>query len=129
MVQSIAVWFVLILAEILHGIARGVLLVPYVGQFRSNQIGVFTGSAIILAIAIVFARWLGATRPSQSFGIGFLWLVLTLAFELLFGRLVVGASWDRLFSDYNVLQGGLMPLGMIVLVLSPWIAVKVRKAA
>jgi hypothetical protein len=37
---------------------------------------------------------------------------------------VVGASWERLLSDYNVLQGGLMPFGMIVLVLSPWIAGK-----
>lgn len=59
-------------------------------------------------------------------GIGLLWAVLTLAFEISFGRFVVGATWERLLSDYNVLQGGLMPFGMIVLVLSPWIAGKVR---
>ena len=40
--RAIAIWIVLILAEILHGIARGILLVPHVGEFRSNQIGVFT---------------------------------------------------------------------------------------
>ena len=42
--RTIAIWLVLIAAEILHGIARGILLVPHVGEFRSSQIGVFTGS-------------------------------------------------------------------------------------
>jgi len=73
--------------------------VPHVDEFRSNQIG-----------------------------IGILWLILTLACELLFGRLVVGASWERLAADYNVFDGGLMPFGMAVLALSPWIAGKVRGA-
>ena len=40
-------------AEILHGIASGIFLVPHVGEFRSSQIGVFTGSVIILAVALV----------------------------------------------------------------------------
>ena len=67
-------------------------------------------------------------RPdlSQLLGVGVLWLVLTLAFEILFGRFVVGASWQRLAADYNILEGGLLPFGMIVLALSPLIAGKVR---
>ena len=72
---------------------------------------------------------IGASRSSQLLWIGLFWGGLTLAFEILFGRFVVGASWERLLSDYNVLEGGLMPLGMIVLVLSPWIAGKVRGVA
>jgi len=89
----------LIAAEILHhGIARSVFLFPHVGQFRSNQIGVGTGSLIILAIALVFVRWIGASRSSQLLGIGVLWAVLTLAFEIRFGRFAVGASWGRILS-------------------------------
>ena len=124
--RSLAIWLILITAEILHGILRGILLVPHIGEFRSGQIGVFTGSLIILAIAIIFVRWTGATRPRQLLGIGVLWLGLTLAFEFLFGHFVAGASWERLASDYNVLQGGLLPFGMIVLLFSPLIAGKVR---
>lgn len=122
LIKALTVWLILIAAEIVHGIARAVFLVPHVGEFRSNQIGVFTGSLIIL----VFVRWIGPFRSSQLLGIGVLWGGLMLAFEILFGRFVVGASWERLLSDYNVLGGGLMPLGMIVLVSSPWIAGKVR---
>ena len=124
--RAFAVWIILIAAEILHGILRGVFLVPHVGQFRSNQIGVFTGSLIILVIALMSVRWIRATRPSLLLGIGGLWLGLTLAFEILFGRFVAGASWERLASDYNVLKGGLLPVGMVILFLSPWIAGKAR---
>ena len=49
--RCLAIWLLIISAEILHGILRAILLVPLVGEFRSNQIGVFTGSAIILVIA------------------------------------------------------------------------------
>ncbi|MHB8971607.1 MAG: hypothetical protein ACYC3X_18580 [Pirellulaceae bacterium] len=125
-VRSFAIWLILIAAEILHGIVRGMFLVPYVGPFRSSQIGVFTGSLIIFAIALAFVRWIGASRSSQLLGIGVLWLILTLAFEFLFGHFVVGASWERLASDYNVLQGGLLAFGMVFLAFSPWIAGKRR---
>lgn len=128
-VRALAVWIILILAEILHGILRAVLLVPHVGEFRSNQIGVFTGSLIILAIALLTVRWIGASRQSQLLGVGLMWMALTVSFEILFGRFVVGASWERLASDYNVLQGGLMPFGLAVLVLSPWIAARLRRVA
>jgi len=124
--RTLALWLVLIAAEVLHGIARAAFLVPYVGEFRSNQIGVFTGSIIILVIALIFVRWMGAPRPAQLLMLGAVWLSLTVAFEVLFGRFVVGLSWERLAADYNVLEGGLMPVGLLVLLLSPWVAGKVR---
>jgi len=124
--RAVAIWLVLMVAEILHGIARGIFLVPHVGEFRSNQIGVFTGSLIILLIALAFARWIGATRTTALLAVGVLWLGLTLAFEVAFGRFVVGVSWERLVADYNVLEGGLLPFGMLLLLLSPLISGKVR---
>ena len=56
--RAFSVWLIIIVAEIVHGILRAIVLVPWVGEFRSNQIGVFTGSAIILAIAYVSIRWI-----------------------------------------------------------------------
>jgi len=124
--RALAVWVVLIAAEILHGVVRAALLVPHLGQFRSSQIGVFTGSLIILVISLLLVRWIGATRSSRLLGIGVLWLGLTLAFEILFGHFVAGQSWERLASDYKVFEGGLLPFGMIFLAFSPLIAAKMR---
>lgn len=124
--RSLTIWLVLIVAEIAHGILRALALVPIVGEFRSNQIGVFTGSAIILLIAYFTIRWIGARRRNELLLAGLIWLVLTVAFEVLFGRFVVGLSWERIASDYNVLNGGLMPLGLLMLFFSPMIAAKFR---
>ncbi len=125
-VRALLIWLVLICAEIIHGILRAILLVPMIGEFRSNQIGVFTGSAIILVIAYFTIRWIGAKRTSELLTVGFLWLVLTVAFEVMFGRFVMGLSWERLGADYNLLEGGFMPLGLLVLFFSPLIAAKLR---
>ena len=57
------------------------------------------------------------SRTTDLLAVGVLWLVLMLAFEVAFGRFVVGASWDRPAADYNVLEGGLLPFGMLVLLI------------
>lgn len=126
LIRGFAAWLLLIVAEIVHGILRAITLVPLVGAFRSNQIGVFTGSAIILVIAYFTIRWVGAKRTSELLLVGFIWLVLTVAFEVLFGRFVMDLSWERIGSDYNIFKGGLMPLGLLALFFSPMIATKMR---
>lgn len=126
-IRSLAIWFVLIALEIVHGILRGIVLVPFVGEFRSNQIGVFTGSAIILAVAYFAIRWIGTQRPHQLLLVGLIWLVLTVAFEVLFGRFVVELPWERIAADYNLLGGGLMPLGLLFLFVSPMVASKLHR--
>lgn len=124
--RSLAVWLLIIVAEVLHGILRAIALVPFVGEFRSSQIGVFTGSAIIFAITFLTIRWIRAARTTELLFVGGLWLVLTVTFELLLGRFVMGLSWERIGADYNLLAGGLMPLGLVFLFLSPLLAAKLR---
>ncbi len=47
-----------------------------------------------------------SSRQLNVFGL--IWLLLTVAFEVLFGRFVMGLSWERIASGYNVTNGGLM---------------------
>jgi hypothetical protein len=72
-------------------------------------------------------RWLGARSVYQLMGVGLLWLVLMLGFEIGFGRFVMGYSWERIGSDYNIFDGGLLPIGMVVLAAAPLIAAKLRR--
>ncbi len=126
LLRGLIVWLVIIGAEFLHGTARIVWLEPLVGDFRARQISVFTGSVLILAIAFVFIRWLRAAQVNQLLSVGLLWLSLTVGFEIFLGRLVMQLSWERILSDYNLFQGGLMPIGLMVLTLSPLTTAKVR---
>jgi hypothetical protein len=114
----------IIAAEFVHGIARAVFLVPYVGDSQSRQIGVVTGSVLFLLIACLTTKWLRADRTSLQIQAGSTWVVLTLAFELGFGHFVMRVPWNKLVEDYNVQRGGLLPLGLLGLSLSPLIAAR-----
>ena len=116
----------IISVEVLHGIARTIVLAPVAGDFRARQIAVLTGSFLVLAVATTFIRWIRPAQAGEAVCLGLLWLVLTVAFEIAFGRYVANAPWSRIASDYNLLRGGLLPIGLCVLTAAPLIAAKVR---
>ena len=127
LLRSFIVWLFIVLAEFLQGTVREILLVPVIGELRSRQVGVFTGSVIILFIAILFIRWICAANIHQLLAIGFFWLILMLGFEISFGRFILGFSWERIASDYNLVEGGFLSIGMLVLAAAPLIAAKTRQ--
>jgi hypothetical protein len=124
--RALAVWLMIIGAEFIHGILRGLLLLPLVGDFQARQISVFTGSILILGITWLLIRWIGVESLGGLLATGLLWLVLTVLFELSLGRLVMQVSWERILSDYDLRHGGLLPLGLLIMMLSPLIAARLR---
>jgi hypothetical protein len=125
--RAFFVWLVIICVESLHGVLRTLLLQPLVGDFRARQVAVFTGSALILTIAYLLGPWLRVRNNKFLLGVGLLWVLWTVAFELALGRLVLDMSWQRILSDYDLLHGGLMVFGLAFLALSPLIAAKLRE--
>jgi hypothetical protein len=117
---------VFILAESLNGAARIFWLIPLLGDRLAHQVSFAIGSLLILTIATLFIRWLKAEKSWQLLSIGLAWLLLTVLFEIGLGRFVFAYSWEQIAADYNLLQGGLMPIGLVLLVLSPFIATKIR---
>ena len=124
--RAIAVWFVLITAEMIHGIVRSILLRPRLGDRRARQIGVFTGSLVNLGMTHFFIRWIGARTTRALVRVGVVWVVLTVVFEVTFGRLVMRSSWERIRSDYDLAHGGLLPIGLVALAGSPLVASRLR---
>src|SRR6185295_1706894 len=106
---------------------RTVFLERFVGDFRARQMAVFTGSLLMLAVAALFIHWIRPTRVRDAVAVGVVWLILTLAFELAFGRYVVHATWSRIGSDYNLLKGGLLPIGLLVLTAAPLATARFRR--
>jgi hypothetical protein len=125
-IRAIIVWLLLMGAEVIHGTIRTLLLAPVVGDFRSRQIGVFTGSIIILAVVFLSIGWIGA-KGKALIAVGVLWLVLTLMFEISLGHFVFGYPWERVVADFNVPKRGLLPIGLLIMAFSPVIAARIRK--
>jgi hypothetical protein len=127
--RSIAIWLIFIVIESINGTIRTLWLVPSVGDLRAHQISFVTGSLLILTISTIFVRWLNISSLSQSIGVGVLWMLLTVVFEVGLGRLAFGYSWAQIAADYNLLQGRLMSLGLVLLLLAPLIATKIRSVS
>lgn len=71
--RALVVWLVLIAVEFAHGTLRSIFLVPVVGDFRSRQIGVFTGSTLILAVVYLLVPWLRTADRKSLILVGVLW--------------------------------------------------------
>ncbi len=127
LLRAFIVWLLIAVAEMLHGILRVRFLNRRVGDHRARQIGVFSGSAIILAIAGFAAPWIGANTMRQLLGVGSFWLMLMLAFDIGFGRLVFHASWERILSEFDVRRGGLLGFGMLFVFFAPLLAAILRE--
>jgi len=124
--RALVVWILLALLETLHGNVRVRVLNRLVGDRRARQIGVFTGSAIVFAIAWALVPWIGAVGRAQLLGVGALWLALMLGFDVAFGRWVFKASWQRIGAEFDIRRGGLLGLGMLFVVFAPLLAAALR---
>ncbi len=122
--KSVLVWLLMVLVETVHGVLRQLFLVPLIGDLPARQLGVLTGSALIILIALLTARWLALRTLSQQLLVGTLWLLLMLAFEIGLG-LALGYPVEHLLADYRPSQGGYMALGLFCLWLSPVLAATV----
>jgi hypothetical protein len=123
--RALAVWLVIIAAETVHGVVRTLLLAPAVGDFRARQLAVVSGCAIIFGVTWLFVRWLRATTARELFAVGLAWVILTVGFEIGLGRLT-GLTWERIFEDYDLPNGGFLGLGLLFLALAPLLAARYR---
>jgi hypothetical protein len=115
----------IILAETLHGIARGIFLAPVLGDLRARQWGVPVGCVIVLAVALLTTRWIGAGTRAAQLRVGIFWVALTLLFEVILGR-ALGLHWERILSDYNPARGGFMVFGLAFMLVAPLLAAILR---
>jgi hypothetical protein len=118
LLRALVVWLLIIAAASLQGAARHLLLSPEM-QAALRQASVVAEAVVIFAITWVCMSWLRIRSMRGALGVGLAWVALTVAFELGLGRLM-GASWPQILSDYDLAHGGLMPLGLLAMGLTPW---------
>lgn len=123
--RAIAVWILIVIAESIHGTIRQLFIAPAIGDVPARQVGVFVGSALILLISWLTARWLGAKTFKDQLRVGVLWVVLIVIFEFSLGS-ALGYTRERMLSDYNLAQGGLMGFGLVFMLFAPLLGATLR---
>lgn len=120
--KGLLIFCLIAFVEVLHGIFRAKIIARLVGDFKSRQIGVLSGSILIIIISYFSISWIGPSTIKEALFVGAEWFWLMLLFELSLGRYVFKFSWKRLFADFNLKKGGLLGIGMLVLFLAPLIS-------
>ena len=120
--RAFVMWFVLLCAAIGNGALREALIIPRTGDYWGHVASTLTLSALILGIAVVSAPWMGLASTADALRVGALWVAMTMAFEFLAGHYLFGNSWERLLADYNILQGRIWILVLVVTFVAPLVA-------
>jgi len=116
--RVVGIWLMLVVVESLHGTMRRLVLEPCLGDLLARQVSVLTGAVLIVIVFWFTLRWVGPQPNRRWWGMGLLWLTMTLAFEIGLGR-AVGSSWDRMASDFDPRRGGFLAFGMLVILVAP----------
>lgn len=119
-------WGLILVLAMANGILREAFLLTYL----SVNIAYFV-SGCILAIGILLVAYLSVPRygdilPSGFWIIGGYWLILTVIFEFALGYFITGATWSEMLDQYRFKDGNIWPLILIVVVISPVLASKIR---
>lgn len=125
MYRGIAVWLLIMAVETVHGILRGIFLVPRVGEAAAGRIGWPVAAVLVIAIATATARWVNLRDAAAQWRLGIVWAGLTFAFEIAIG-LARGLDAPRIWAEINPLTGGLMVFSLAVMLIAPRLAARLR---
>lgn len=120
--RAFLVWAAIIPFAIGNGILRDAVLSRFLAAGAARTFSGVLLSAAIFAWVLATYRWQGSPRGAAAVGVGAAWLVLTVAFEFAFGRLVAKHSWEQLFRPYRCADGDIWPLVLLVVAVAPWLA-------
>ena len=124
--RAIGLWFLLMMAETLHGLWRAKVLAVWIGNSTARDLSVITGSLVILVIVLACIGWIPARHARTLLLVGFTWVVLTIVYELALARFAFHLSWAEIASDFDLLHGRLLPIGLLFLMFSPLLAARLR---
>jgi hypothetical protein len=118
-VRGLAVWFLILLGATANGAVRQAWLVPWLGDAWGHVVSTVLLSLLIFAFGWMLSGWLDVVSAAESWLVGGVWLVLTVAFEVLAGHFLFGAPWSQLLADYDLARGRVWVLVLLTTLLTP----------
>jgi hypothetical protein len=125
--KYVLAWFPMVAIAIANGALRESWYGQHLSELTAHQLSTLT-AVILFGFYIWFVvQFWPPTSKAQAIAIGLLWLVMTIAFEFLFGHFVAGHTWERLPHDYNLLAGRVWPLVLVWVAVAPYLFFRMSK--
>jgi hypothetical protein len=120
LLKGTLVWLLMPIAAMANGALRDLLLAPLLGELAAEILAVLVLLILIYGITAVFLARTGPRRRSADlWALGFLWMALTIAFELVFFGVFLGVPISELLAAYDILAGELWVVVVAGVLLAP----------
>ena len=126
-IKQLALWLPMIVLAFANAAIREMFFARHLSELRSQQLSTVTLTLLCSVYVWMVFPYLNIQNGRQAFGVGFVWVVLTIAFEFSIGRLT-NKSWEYLFQNYNVLAGRIWSLFLACLFVLPYLVYLIRKS-
>jgi len=125
--KYLLLWLPMLLIAFGNGALRELWIRKHTGELQAHQIS----TVLLVAFFGVYTWMIVRIWPPESVDhaitIGLLWLLLTLAFEFLFGHYASDRSWGELLHEYNLLDGRIWILVPLWVAAAPYVFYRLRQ--
>jgi uncharacterized membrane protein len=118
----------MLVIAVANGALRQLTFARVMSEPHAHQLSTLIGSACIGAFIWFVIRTWPPSSSRQALFIGFLWGLLTVAFESFMGLVLQHRSLLQVLNEYNLLAGRVWVLFLIWLVVAPWLFFRLRHA-
>ncbi len=124
--RYVLAWLILLIVAIINGAIREVVYKNSLGELRAHQASTLSGIILFAIIVWGLSRLWPLHSAKQAWTVGFIWLMLTVVFEFLFGHFAMGHPWSKLLNDYNIFEGRVWLLVLIWTTVAPYVFYKLK---
>ena len=117
------IWLAIAAIAVLNGGFREILLRKWLEEKYVHLASTFILSIVIFLLTFGTLPWIGIKDLSSAWTLGVSWLLATLCFEFLAGHYLFGNSWDKIFADYNPMNGRVWLLIPFSILFAPLLAI------
>ena len=112
--------------ETLHGIVRTIFVVPKIGNKRAKQYSIISGTLLAFAVCYIMVPWLDINVEYQLILIGLVLAVFMATFDIMLAKFVVKLKWESIINDFNPAKGNYLIFGLILLIIIPYVVMKLK---
>lgn len=123
--RIVLLWLPMSLIAFANGTLRELFFVKMFSQQHANQLSTLT--LILFCALYTWLIWsvLKISNAGQALRVGLIWMILTILFEFLLGRLL-NHSWEILLENYNLPAGNIWPVFLLALFLMPVVICRIK---
>lgn len=115
------VWVAMVVIAIANGIFGEKVVSPAIGAYPGHLYRVGVACAVIFAFGHYYALKTAGGDPWYlgPLAAGVQWFFSSLIFEFLFGHYVFGLPWQKITSEYRIMEGKLWSLVLLSELVAP----------